>query len=589
MWATKLSRNAPCPCRSGKKFKACCYGQRTPPANPGGAGWRGPGVLGRLIAAPGPRLKASQVCPVSCRPVCFGAGAESGGERVLTVSIPVPGGETIDLAWPRSDEWDAKYGAELERLQRDDGSATAREWCLVRLFMDSRAGRPVSLAYLQPRHWVEVYDLRVGEPLRMGLRKAGIQGEARVVGIDPVPGRPGRDEPWGHLLLSERGHGRKPIRDVQLGDEAVTYTPEELGGERPAGCRCEALAKCRVFLVLHKPGGGSVKVGLLRDEEWVRASGACPGRRVWLDMPEMGVRGWAVVQKVEPCTVFRWAGRALVTGTFAHSDGLPGDLVLRGEPVPIRVTPSHLIWSVDRAEWVQVVELRPGEAVKTLAGTTTVESYRMCKEPEPGYNLEVEGDHCYRVGQQGMLVHNTSQPTPGGTPVTCIPGTPGGTPSTPPSGNTNPPPPTPHFTAAQLQQIVTATGTGTALTTGGAAGGAMIRLVASRGLNQINTAAQILEGRDFIHWFFGPTSWRLDRITGNTGGAILFQGQPATATFPSPILAVRSDGGLFRGDTRHLVPTSTGTSFDFAYNQRPNVPQLLKIKVFQGGNWVDAP
>jgi hypothetical protein len=28
------------------------------------------------------------------------------------------------------------------------------------------------------------------------------------------------------------------------------------------------------------------------------------------------------------------------------------------------------------------------------------------------YNLEVEGDHCYRVGEHGILVHNTSAPDP---------------------------------------------------------------------------------------------------------------------------------------------------------------------------------
>lgn len=33
--------------------------------------------------------------------------------------------------------------------------------------------------------------------------------------------------------------------------------------------------------------------------------------------------------------------------------------------------------------------------------------------PEPVYNLEVEGDHCYRVGQQGLLLHNApSGPNP---------------------------------------------------------------------------------------------------------------------------------------------------------------------------------
>jgi hypothetical protein len=230
-------------------------------------------------------------------------------------------------------------------------------------------------------------------------------------------------------------------------------------------------------------------------------------------------------------------------------------------------------------------------------GRPHVVSYTLTDRVEPVYNIEVEGSRCYRVGESGVLIHNMSaptagQPNPRGTrahsPCAC-PGTAGGTPATPPSGNTNPPPPRPHFTCAELQAIVTATGTGTAVTTGGAAGGALIRLVASRGLHQAATAAQIEEGRDFIHWFFDPTSWRLDRITGDTGGAILFQGQPATAAFPSPVLAVHSDGRMFRGDTRHLVPTSTGTSFDFAYNQRPNVPQYLKIKVFQGRNWVDAP
>jgi hypothetical protein len=29
-------------------------------------------------------------------------------------------------------------------------------------------------------------------------------------------------------------------------------------------------------------------------------------------------------------------------------------------------------------------------------------------DPEPVYNLEVEGDHCYRVGSLGLLVHNAS-------------------------------------------------------------------------------------------------------------------------------------------------------------------------------------
>ena len=37
-----------------------------------------------------------------------------------------------------------------------------------------------------------------------------------------------------------------------------------------------------------------------------------------------------------------------------------------------------------------------------------VQSLILQEKQEPVYNIEVEGDHCYRVGQQGLLVHNAS-------------------------------------------------------------------------------------------------------------------------------------------------------------------------------------
>jgi hypothetical protein len=38
-------------------------------------------------------------------------------------------------------------------------------------------------------------------------------------------------------------------------------------------------------------------------------------------------------------------------------------------------------------------------------------SFKKRPEPEPVFNIEVDGDHVYRVGEQGLLVHNTSSPT----------------------------------------------------------------------------------------------------------------------------------------------------------------------------------
>ncbi len=66
---------------------------------------------------------------------------------------------------------------------------------------------------------------------------------------------------------------------------------------------------------------------------------------------------------------------------------------------------------MDRQAWVSVLDLEIGETLKTLEGTTVVESLVRRSSPEAVYNIEVEGDHCYRVGESGVLVHNQSVPS----------------------------------------------------------------------------------------------------------------------------------------------------------------------------------
>jgi hypothetical protein len=66
---------------------------------------------------------------------------------------------------------------------------------------------------------------------------------------------------------------------------------------------------------------------------------------------------------------------------------------------------------VDREDWIPVKELRVGERLQANDRTTPrVLSLTVRADPEPVFNLEVEGDHCYRVGEQGLLVHNASCP-----------------------------------------------------------------------------------------------------------------------------------------------------------------------------------
>jgi hypothetical protein len=126
-------------------------------------------------------------------------------------------------------------------------------------------------------------------------------------------------------------------------------------------------------------------------------------------MPEMAAEGWAEVLEVGPAPPRRRGRGRRVTGKFRHERGVVGDLKVAGEPVPIGVTPQHLFRSADRDAWVPAGELRRGERLLAADGSTPqVESFTLRPDPEPVYNLEVEGDHCYRVGQQGLLVHNAS-------------------------------------------------------------------------------------------------------------------------------------------------------------------------------------
>jgi hypothetical protein len=80
---------------------------------------------------------------------------------------------------------------------------------------------------------------------------------------------------------------------------------------------------------------------------------------------------------------------------------------LAGEREAIGVTGLHPFWSADRGGWVPAGSLQEGERVQGLDGPVRVQRVEE-RGDEPVYNLEVDADHCYRVGEQGILVHNSS-------------------------------------------------------------------------------------------------------------------------------------------------------------------------------------
>lgn len=163
-------------------------------------------------------------------------------------------------------------------------------------------------------------------------------------------------------------------------------------------------------LVMAKPDGGKLEMGLLRPLWWIAEVGAQEGKTIRLSVPEMGVEGPTKVLSVKPMKPKKSKprnGLSVVTGTFKHSSANVLDLKLESEAEPIGVTYSHPFRSADRKDWIAAGELKVGERVETRTGTTKVISIKKRPGQVPVYNLEVHKQHTYFVGKSGAWVHNS--------------------------------------------------------------------------------------------------------------------------------------------------------------------------------------
>ena len=169
-----------------------------------------------------------------------------------------------------------------------------------------------------------------------------------------------------------------------------------------------------VYCVLTHDDGSEVRMELLWDRDWCDNLNVQVGGYIDIDLPEMGAVGSALVTGVDLHPEIESGEGSLVTARFEHTSGHIYDLKLASEEKPIGVTGTHPVCSVDRNDWVSVADLEIDEEVKTLNNTTTVESIEKTDRVETVYNIEVEGEHVYRVGESGLLVHNVSVPCTGG-------------------------------------------------------------------------------------------------------------------------------------------------------------------------------
>ncbi len=214
------------------------------------------------------------------------------------------------------------------------------------------------------------------------------------------------------FLLPSGAPHTKPIGEVKIFDRTESRNPirSEVGPHLP---QPDPKTWKLIHFRLPKPNGGEVEFDLARSPQWIAAADAQPCASVPLSMPEMGVVGLAKIVSIDPCPEPAPGKGPLVTGIFRHHVNRILDIEIDGRE-KIGTTPNHLWWSEDRQEFVPAEMLKEGEQVHTrLQGTCRITSITPRAGPEVVYNLEVWGEHVYRVGHLGALVHNTYPLGPG--------------------------------------------------------------------------------------------------------------------------------------------------------------------------------
>jgi Pretoxin HINT domain len=196
----------------------------------------------------------------------------------------------------------------------------------------------------------------------------------------------------------------KPIELVRVGDRVLGRNPDRsqvVDEEAPDQATWRLLEVRQV-----KPSGKLLIAQLLRPQWWVEENVEPEFSLVEIDLPHLGVEGYAEVLAVRECPRVAPGAGQVVTATFKHQPDCPlVGVTIGGET--LGCTSNHPFWSEDRHDFIEAGQLRVGEHVRSRAWQVmSVEAITTLPVADWVYNLEVNGEHVYEVGHLGILVHN---------------------------------------------------------------------------------------------------------------------------------------------------------------------------------------
>lgn len=139
------------------------------------------------------------------------------------------------------------------------------------------------------------------------------------------------------------------------------------------------------------------------------------GNKVWLEMPEQGIGGYATVTAIKACPHDTRAWKRSKTkhsyrpviGKFQRwSSNVWNYTFDTGET--LGATPEHPFYSLERKAYIAIGDIKLQERIRTYGGKPArliAKKKRVGREKV--YNLEIHKDHNFFVGKSGLSVHNS--------------------------------------------------------------------------------------------------------------------------------------------------------------------------------------
>ena len=147
-------------------------------------------------------------------------------------------------------------------------------------------------------------------------------------------------------------------------------------------------------------------VEMLRPPDWLEQHEGVVGAQLFIDSEELNIAAWGVIDRVVSAPKPAPGSGRLVLATSERWSRDVYELELEGGMAPVQVTGEHPIYFLDADGWVKVRDLQVGERLQTEKGALAVASLERERGLQRVYNIEVEGEHEYLIGDAGLRVHN---------------------------------------------------------------------------------------------------------------------------------------------------------------------------------------